>query len=330
MVRFGPGRQGQWPRCADTLRTEGWSARKVDSIRKYHEDVEPGDMVVLKLGTSNVHGVGRVESAVWWYDDFGDIDGWDLQFVRRVSWLWKGESGEPMHFETGSLKWGDTVQELRRTGAVYEWLLETPERETELPALPSSCRPNRRIPRMEIAEIAEYLFDLGIAAGAINDLTESMLGLQQIASWYERSGTTPSESETIAYLAVPLLRTLGWTPQRMAVEWRKIAIALFEGLPRDDESLATVVEVKKFGRSCLSARSQGAGYAVGSGRNWCSRLVVTDGIRYGIYVKEKNGSFPNTPAAYMNLNRMVRRYPVLGCEGTPKALSLLTADWRTE
>ena len=330
VVLFGPGYRGEWPNCVDSLKNEGWSARKVDAIRKYHEDIKLGDIVVLRMGTSTVYGVGRVESPVAWYDDFGDIDGWDIQFARRVRWLWKAESGEPMRFETGSLKMGDTVQELRRFGTVYEWLLETPEQPTEVPVLPASCRPSGRIPRIEVAAVAEYLFDLGIAAGAINELTESMLSLQQIASWYERSGTNPSESETVAYLAVPLLRTLGWTPQRMAVEWGNIDIALFDGLPRNDESLAAVVEVKKLGRSCLSAMRQGAGYALGSGRKRCSRLVVTDGIRYGIYVKDGNGSFPNTPAAYMNLNRMVRCYPVLGCEGTPKALSLLTADWRTE
>ena len=32
----------------------------------------------------------------------------------------------------------------------------------------------------------------------------------------------------------------------------------------------------------------------------------------------------------MNLTRMVRSYPVLDCAGTPEALSLLAADWRTE
>ena len=174
------------------------------------------------------------------------------------------------------------------------------------------------------------MFDQGTAAGAINDLTEGMRGLEQIVSWYGRSGTEPSESETVAYLAVPLLRTLGWTPQRMAVEWEGIDIALFGRLPRADENLAVVVEVKKLGRSCLSAKSQGAQYARKSGRETCSRLVVTDGIRYGIYLKETNGTFPESPAAYMNLNRMVRLYPVLDCEGTPKALSLLAADWQPE
>lgn len=338
VVLFGPGYQGPWPDCEAPLRDDGETQNKIGLIRKYHEDINGGDIVVLRLGTSEVYGVGRVEGPVKWYDDFGDIDGWDIQLVRRVKWCWKAANGEPKRFGTWTLKWGDTIQRLDRTGPVFEWLLQLPEGDTELPALPSSCRPNEPIPQIDIGELAEYLFDQGTAAGAINALAESMRGLQQIASWYRRRGTHPSESETVAYLVVPLLRTLGWTPQRMAVEWDKIDIALFDRLQltdfdcfqRTDENLAAVVEVKRLGHSCLSSKNQGTQYACSSRREKCSRLVLTDGIRYAIYVKKTNGTFSESPTAYMNLNRMVRSYPVLKCEGAPKALSLLAADWRSE
>ncbi len=328
VVLFGPGDQGPWPDCEIPLRNDGETPRKIGMIRMYHEDIKCHDVVVLRLGASEVYGVGRVEGSVAWYDDFGDIDGWDIQHVRRVKWCWKAPNGEAKQFPTRTLKRGDTIHRLDRAGPVFEWILGIPEHDTELPELPLSCRSGQRVRRMDIPEVAGHLFDQGTAAGAINELTESMLGLQQIVSWYGRSDTTPSERETVVYLAVPLLRTLGWTPQRMAVEWNRIDIGLFDRLPRADENLAVVVEVKKLGMSCLSANTQGAQYARGSGRERCSRLVVTDGIRYGIYVKESSGAFPESPTAYMNLNRMVRSYPVLGCEGTPEALSLLAADWR--
>ena len=330
IILFGPGDYGLWPGCEESLRTDGWSNRKINLIRKYHTDINCGDIIVLRLGTSEVWGVGRVVGPVAWYDDFGDIDGWDIQLVRRVKWCWKARSGEPRRFDVRALKFGDTIQKLERTGPVFEWLSEIPECDTKLPELPPSCRPGKRARKIEISELAEYLFDQGTAAGAINDLRQDILGLKQIVSWYGRSGTKPSESETIAYLSVPLLRTLGWTPQRMAVEWNKIDIALFDKLPRADENIAVVVEVKRLGQSCLSANTQGAQYALGCGRDRCSRLVVTDGIRYGIYLKERNGTFPETPTAYMNLNRMVRSYPILNCKGTPVALGLLAADWHPE
>ena len=330
VVLFGPGERGRWPECEDRLRGDRWSSRKIGMIRKYHEEIQNGDIVVLRLGTSEVYGVGKVEGPVEWYDDFGDIDGWDIQLVRRVRWIWKpADDGKPKRFSAGALKWGDTVHKLNRSGPVFEWLSELPERDTDLPELPPSCKPGNCAPRIDIPELAEHLFDQGTAAGAISELTDGILGLKQIASWYRRRDAEPSERETVAYLTVPLLRTLGWTPQRMAVEWGRIDIALFDKLPRDDANLAVVVEVKQLGYSCFSAKSQAIRYAEEAGRDSCRRAVVTDGIRYGIYVRDKNGTFPSTPAAYMNLNRMVGSYPVLGCEGMPAALSLLAADWRT-
>ena len=325
---FGPGESGWWPDCKDPLRKSGWKDRKIELIRKFHEDIQNGDLIVLRLGTKEVHGVGAVESDPKWHDDFGDIDGWDLQFVRRVRWLWMSANDEPKIFNAHALKLGGTVQKLRREGAVYEWLLDTPAQNLDLPVLPDSfCAPKERVPRIELPKVSEYLFDQGIAAGAINNLAENMRGLQQIASWYLRSGEAPSETETLAYLTVPLLRTLGWTPQRMAVEWNRIDIALFDGLPRNDATLAVVVEVKKFGSSCLSAATQAADYARQPDRDKCGRLIVTDGIRYGVYLKDSDGTFPDTPNAYMNLNRMVGDYPALGCGGTPDVLKLLAADW---
>lgn len=327
LVLFGPGYRGMWPDCEEPLRVDEWSSKKINMIRKYHEDIHCGDLVVLRLGTSEVYGVGLIEGPVQWFDDFGDVDGWDVQLARRVRWLWKPEDG-PKTFSPGSLKWGDTVQKLARSGTVFQWLLGMPEQDWGLPDLPPSFVSGATVQRLELAEIAQHLFDEGTAAGAINDLTDNMQSLRQIASWYERTNSPPSEAETVAYLVAPLLRTLGWTPQRMAVEWHRIDVALFSRLPRADGNLSTVVEVKQLGSSCLSAKSQAAQYAQGNGRRACTRLIVTDGIRYGVYLRNLDGAFPEMPAAYMNLTRLVGAYPALGCEGAPQALSLLAADWR--
>ena len=46
-----------------------------------------GDLDVLRLGTSEVYGVGEVLGDYPGVDEFGDVDGWALQHVRRVRWL---------------------------------------------------------------------------------------------------------------------------------------------------------------------------------------------------------------------------------------------------
>ena len=114
----------------------------------------------------------------------------------------------------------------------------------------------------------------------------------------------PSEHETVAYLVVPLLRALGWTPQRMAVEWNHVDLALFNQLPRRDESLRVVVEAKKMDNSCLTAMSQAMSYA--QGKSGCHRLIVTDGLRYGVYIR---GQEVFNLYAYLNSTRLRGRPP---------------------
>ena len=70
----------------------------------------------------------------------------------------------------------------------------------------------------------------------------------------------------------------------MGIEWNYLDVALFDSLPRRDDSLQVVVEAKKMDNACLSAKAQAAGYA--DTRPACRRVIVTDGIRYGVYVKE--------------------------------------------
>jgi len=64
------------------------------------------------------------------------------------------------------------------------------------------------------------------------------------------------------------------------------------------------------GGSCMNAQSQAKTSAEQKGHAACNRLIVTDGVRYGVYFK-KDGVFPNEPQAYLNLTRMRDEYPLL-------------------
>jgi hypothetical protein len=87
-----------------------------------------------------------------------------------------------------------------------------------------------------------------------------------------------------------------------------------------------VVETKKKDLSCLTARSQAKDYAEKHGGPSCKRLIVSDGLRYGIYLKD-GGEFREKPEAYLNLTRMREDYPLLECKGVREALLLMSADW---
>jgi len=234
----------------------------------------------------------------------------------------------PKTFDTYALKQGDTTQKLDE-GPVTDWLstLPVPDGSFSRPLvdLPSLDKPNE----ITVTEISEFLFDHGVASDSITNLLNEIAELIRIAKWYQNSNKTsgkPSEHETVAYLVVPLLRALGWTPQRMAVEWNYVDVALFEQLPRIDETLRVVVEAKKMDNSCLNAISQAKSYA--EGKPACHRLIVTDGLRYGIYTRREIEPF--RLYAYMNLTRLMHDYPIYQCKGAEEALLAMAPEWKPD
>lgn len=284
--------------------------------RYFSEDMNAGDIVVLKLG-QRVYGVGEIVGEYQWCDEFNDVDGWELGHTRRVCWLWWDAEGH--FFYKGALARATTRRLVN--SYVISWLetLETPDYQAShsLPDLPGKST------KVSSNEIAAYLFDKGIASDSIRSLLDQNGEFIRIADWYNRS-TSPSEHETVCHLVVPLLRILGWTPQRMALEWGKIDIALFSRMPRKDEHLSVAIECKKVGNACLSwAVSQAKNYA--SKYPNCRRLVVTDGLRYGIFTMGKNKEF--SLYAYLNLTRLRNEYPIYECKGAQEAILAMTPEW---
>lgn len=319
VILNGPGYAGKFPKCNETLKNHGWTSKKRTDIWRFAEQMKSGDLVVLRLGTNTVLGVGEIIGDYEWLDCFGDVDGWDLQHVRRVRWLWNGLE-QPKYFNTYALKQGDTTQEMT-SEIVKDWLrtLEISD-ETFERAIPQLPKEGKQINQNEIAE---YLFAQGVSSNSIEILTREFDELRRIAKWYLTSKEVPSEFETVSYLVVPILRALGWTPQKMGVEWNKVDIALFDQLPRQDENLSVVVEAKKKGNSCLSAKSQAQGYA--QGKENCKRLIVSDGLRYGTYIKEGD---EYKLKAYFNLTDLRESYPIYNCLGIKEALRIMTPEWR--
>lgn len=328
VIITGPGEEGAWPDCETAFR-DIWklSERKITNLRCFAEEIKDGDIIVLRLGTTDVLGVGIVVGGYEYLEEFNNIDGWDLQHARRVRWVWKYEN-EPKKFESYVMKFGDTVQRMT-SNEVGQWITSLPITDEDynrpIVPLPEYPTPSDKV-LVNFDQISEYLFHQGVASTLIQKLYDEMGELVRIANWYQKSDTHPSEFETVAYLVAPLLRALGWTPQKMAIEWRNVDLALFSRLPREDQNLSIVVEAKAKGSSCLSAKSQAQSYAEQKGRD-CQRLIVTDGIRYGVYLRQKDGAFPDNPNAYLNLTCMRSCYPVLDCEGARSAFSLMSSDW---
>lgn len=317
VILNGPGYAGAWPACVKKLKKDGWSSRKRTDLKRFSEEMKDGDIVVLRLGTSTILGVGVIVGDYEWLDIFGDVDGWDLQHVRRVSWLWKGLNS-PKKFDTYTLKQGDTTQRLD-SPVVKEWI-KSLNLDYGNAAAPIKL-PDSENNTADFESVSEFLFENGVSSVSIDILNKEIDELVRIAKWYNKYDN-PSEFETVSYLAIPLLRALGWTPQKMAVEWNNVDIALFNNLPRKDANLSVVVEAKKKGNSCLTAFSQAQSYA--TGKENCRRLIVTDGLRYGVYIKREHEF---ELYAYFNITNLKLSYPIYECFGVNEALRAMTPEW---
>ena len=120
VVLYGPGQYGAWPSCERPMRDNGWTLTKAGIVKRFAEDIKAGDIVVLRVGTRNIYGVGEVVGNYQWNDLFSDVQGWNLQHVRRVRWLWHRD-GKPEVFPVYSLKLGSSVQRLI-SPEVRRWL----------------------------------------------------------------------------------------------------------------------------------------------------------------------------------------------------------------
>ena len=326
VILNGPGSYGRWPDCQQNLHSDS-SSRKVTDLWRFCEEIKSGDLVVLRIGTKTVAAVGEVIGNYEHHEQFNDVDGWDLGHVRRVRWLWKNKD-QPKYFPTYTLKRGDTTQELSASD-VITWMqsLDIPDAAYDNSPIELPENGDRNI---DITEISEHLFDEGVASLTISKLLDEIDGLVFIANWYSRKGQIPSERETVSYLVVPLLRALGWTPQRMAIEWNRIDLALFDRLPRTEDNLSVVVEAKKKDSACLSAFPQAQSYA--QGLKNCNRIVATDGLRYGVFIKRDLGISSQQQDfslyAYLNLTRLRTEYLLYDeCKGAKEALYSMTPEW---
>ena len=223
VIVAGPSYTGDWntpelpegPTASERLKSDNWSSRQRTGLDTFANKIKEGDLVVLRIGKSEVHGVGIVRSAYEFNDLFSDVDGWDLAHTHPVEWV----ANAGVAYFKDALNRGDTTQRLdpagEKTEALFAWIRTLPEPSGRvLEALPKRGRD------VEPRTISRHLFDYGMGSGSLSGLESRIADLCSPAKWYGKY-QKPSESETVAHLVVPLLLALGWTPQRIALEFHQ-------------------------------------------------------------------------------------------------------------
>jgi hypothetical protein len=274
---IGPGDAGPWkPGRGDEEFDGGF-------VRWFASQMEVGDVVVLRTGIATIAAVGIVASDYLYLDQFDDVNGWGLQHARRIRWC-----RLPQDYTFTSKVFGGNPTRCSRTvnDEVKDYadrFLGSPPthwRDAPLPELPAEEPGLNKVPT-ELEGIVAQAQDLAVLYWDRQNL-----------------GDHPTEDELVAHFVVPLLRQLGWPPERIAVKWRRIDVATFSGLPRTPENCRFIIEAKRLGTGVEGALRQARAYvqALGVLRD----IVVTDGIRYRMYSSER--AFE--PVAYANLIRL--------------------------
>jgi hypothetical protein len=274
---IGPGDAGPWNSERDDDEFEG------GFVRRFASEVAAGDVFVLRTGPAAIAAVGLVAGDYLYVNAFDDVNGWDLQHARRVRWC-----RLPVEHAFASAVFGanpsrcsrvwseevvDFAQRFLRSPPTY-WQMAA------LPELPVEAPPLDQVP------------------GALQGIAAEAADLVPLLQDSQAFGEHPSEYELVAHFVVPFLRALGWPPERIAVQWRHIDVAVFSALPRTPENCHLVIEAKRLGAGVEGALDQAKGYveALGLVRD----VIVTDGIRYRMYA----GARGFASLAYANLARL--------------------------
>jgi hypothetical protein len=253
---IGPGDAGPWNSDRDDNEFEG------GFVRRFASEVSPGDAFLLRTGLATIAAIGLVASEYVYLNTFDDVNGWDLQHARRVRWSRLPQQ----HVFEGSLFGGSPP---RCSRVMNRDVIEFSERFLGSPATYWQTAPLPELPAEQ-----PPLVDVPDALQGIIARAADLVPLFQDSQSF---GEPPSEDELIVHFVVPFLRALGWPPERIAVKWRYIDVAVFRTLPRTPENCHLVIEAKRLGAGVEGALEQAKGYveALAIPRD----VIVTDGAR---------------------------------------------------
>jgi hypothetical protein len=259
---IGPGWLGAWNRERHLDHPDA------SYVRQIADELKQGDVFLLRLGRSRVCAVGVVGSDYQFFEQFDDVNGWDLQHGRRVHWF-----RLPVEYDFVSPVFGANPARISRVNqsVVVDYatrFLNSPPTHWQtapLPALPSADE------TLELDRLSPQIQDV---VATVQDLARSYWGRGNFPDH-------PSEDELIVHCVVPLLRALGWQPELIGIKWRYGDVVLFKSLPRNTENCHLIIEVKRLGAGVEGAMPQARGYADAWGI--ARDLVVTDGVRYRLY-----------------------------------------------
>jgi len=308
---MGPGDSGDY-RC-DKSDYSYLPGQRKGAISSFCYDIEDGDIVLLRRGR-RVLAVGIVpENTYQWDVRFDDIYGWDLQHSQRVCWQDHLtdvlESIQPANKEL----FGGRKQIVTFSRVHDDKILKPTQ------PLVSQCTvrdlkplPDEPGEELSMEDVGGGLFSLGLSQGSVDSLLGAIHRQRRLLTWYSEHGREsdrPTEHEVVAYMVLPMLLSLGWSEQLLAVEWHKVDLAAFRRTPTIAEDCVLLCEAKGMWDGLQGALEQAERYVDRLKLSACNRIVLTQGGRFYVYARNDTTSgWRSDPIGYFNVEKLRCRY----------------------
>lgn len=308
---LGPGRYGPYDaeRYGSIASSGEFTGRKMGGVEDFCIETRAGDIVVLRRG-ARIVAIGMLTDAGYQHDEsFDDVYGWDLEHTLRVIWqdhlTAEIKAHQPDHstcfFGNQTLKQSfSRVHDRNILDRIRDFVARC------------EVRPLKPLPQpppapLSLEELGQALFARGLANSAIDHVQRTIERQRRLLGWYREYGKAsarPDEHEVVAHVILPLLLALGWSEQLLAVEWHKVDLAGFWGTPTTPENCVLVCEAKGLRYGLQNVREQAERYVKELGLHACRKILLTQGGRFYLYRRNADGSWPEEPSGYLNVERI--------------------------
>lgn len=285
---------------------EDWYRKHETQAISFAYHVKPGDVVVLKKPYHKqweVLAVGCVTGDYEYLEQFDDVEGWDLQHSRKVAWALPKER---LFIKGLARRTFRKIHRLEPREKIQHVLEAGEKRETT--QIPPSAR------KISDEDLVESLIGKGLRPADAETVIQTIWRICRLARWYERYRRDLSEHEIRAFLIVPILIALGWSEQKIKIEWKHTDMSFFREVYKRGEKPSMILESKRAWEGLHYAERQLVRYTKVFPE--CHHLVASDGIRYQLYVKHgSEWNLRDDFKAYANLLNLKDRHPYLADVG---------------
>ncbi|MDA0988531.1 MAG: hypothetical protein O2783_05265 [Chloroflexi bacterium] len=282
------------------------------SSASFSKGAKVGDVVILKRPHHKawrIVAAGHITGEYEQLEQFEDVEGWNIQHCRKVEWVCppmdEEQPARRKAIDMKGLAMGTFIRVNQKDpiDRAMQLLGEGEKQESEEIPPPAN--------RISDEYLVESLIANWLRPADAETVIQAIRHVRRLASWYARYGRELSEHEIRTFLIVPVLLALGWSEQKIKIEWNYTDISLFHEVFKKGAEPDVILESKRL--------SAGLGYAERQLKRYadehpsCHILVASNGTRYQLYDKKDDckWNLKKHLDAYLNLLNLKDRHPYL-------------------